>query len=690
MLILTLMLIRMVDLFLEYLSEEIPSRMQSKAADNLNINLSRLLVGKNISFGDATTYYSACRLSINIKNVSIKQPDSIEERRGPREGADYAAIDGFKKSLGISGKHLEKRETSKGVFWFGNIKTEGALLAELIPKIINDLTLKFPWPKSQRWGEGKLRWIRPLRRVNVIFDNKPIIFNIGQDSEIITSNITEGHKFLSNKKIQFLSFDEYTSALKKYFVIPDPIKRKKLILSQINRIVSKNNLVLIKDDKLIEEVNGLVEWPNVIIGSIEKKFMILPKEVLVTAMRVHQKYFSLQRKDGILAPFFLTISNMPKKKSRDDNIRFGNERVLRARLEDAKFFWENDQSIKFSERIKDLKTISFFNELGNLYEKSKRISKLGKVLAGYITNVDHNDIERAGLLCKIDLLTGMVNEFPELQGVMGGYYSKNENNNVSIAINQHYQPQGIRDIIPTSTEGKIISLADKIDSLVGLFSVGAFPTGSKDPYGLRRAALGIIRIIIEGKLTIHLSKVIKSSSNLYLNCNKNVVSKVENFIQDRLKVYLKDQNISHDVVSCILGASSQFDLFDCFNRAKTLNKFLSCKMGTDLKVLWLRISSILNAEEKKSGENIIFRDGSNNNYSDYEKELIDKLNSLKIDKNYQMMLEQRLSLRKYIDKYFELFTINDPNSKIRKSRFEIIALTREKMLDIGNLNNLEG
>ena len=485
----------MSDLFVEFYSEEIPSRMQEPSSKSLKEGLFKALNENRFSFGVSKEYFGPKRISINIKNVSPKQLDVVEEKRGPRADANDKAIDGFAKSLGVSRNELKLKKTPKGDFLFYLNNKKGKTLDEEIPKIIINILKNFPWPKSQKWGSGSLRWVRPLKSVCVLYNNKSIKFEIGNNDQIIENgNFSYGHSFVRKKKIFFKNQNEYEKKLKANYVLVDPILKRAKILEQFNKISKKNNFFLINDKNTLDEVCGLVEWPNSLVGKIDESFMSLPREVLMTVMKVHQKYFAVEDASHLIQPYFVFISNMPKKTSRDKNIILGNEKVLRSRLQDAKFFWDSDRSKTFSSMLEDLKKVSYFEGLGSLYDKSKRIEKISDFISKEINISNVKPIKRAALLCKVDLLTGMVGEFPELQGIMGGYYSSNEGKDVSDLIRSHYLPKGSSGEVSTNTGVNIISLSDKIDHLVGFFIIGQLPSGSKDPFGLRRSALSIIRL----------------------------------------------------------------------------------------------------------------------------------------------------------------------------------------------------
>jgi len=678
------------NLFVEFYSEEIPARMQKVASIKLKEKILNELEINNFTFGKTKEFYGSKRIAINIENVSSKQNDVQEEKRGPRVDANQIAIDGFAKSVGVKLENLEKRDTPKGMFLFYTVNKKGKSFKKILPQIITNLINNFPWQKSQKWGKGSLKWVRPLKGVNVLYNNKVIKFYLGQkELNLKTSNFTCGHSFLNRKKFSFLNKEEYVSKLKKNYVLVDPIERKKTIERQINRISNKLNLSIVEDEKLLDEVCGLVEWPNALVGRIDKKFMSLPKEVLITVMKTHQKYFSIINNQQDIKPYFIVISNMPRNKRRDKNILIGNEKVLRSRLEDAKFFWDNDSSKNFPIMLNQLKKVSYFEGLGTLYDKSIRIQKIVDFISNQLKVKNIDKIKRAALLCKIDLLTGMVSEFPELQGIMGGYYSKNEGKEVSSFISGHYLPKGNSGNIPSNIGANILSLADKVDHLSSLFSVGAFPSSSKDPFGLRRSALSIIRILIEGKISINIDKIINFSTNLIIEKDTDLQKKIKLFIIERFKVLLKERDIKYDVIDCFVDESI-IDLFQIYFKTEELNSFLKTSEGNDLKSLWLRVSSILEIEEKKINNKYNVKIQSRKDLLEQEIKLLENIEAIKETDNFSKMLKQRSSLKKIIDKFFEKYQINDPNLSIKKRRLNILSILRSKLLEIGKLYNLEG
>ena len=492
----------MAELLLELFSEEIPARMQIPMAENLRNAMKSKLDSSGLFHSNLKTFVTPRRLVLSIEGLSLTQEDVTNERRGPRTDAKQAAIDGFMKSTGLTENELIKKETDKGEFYFAITIQEGRPTEEVINEALNEIIPSLTWPKSMRWGTGSTRWVRPLRNICCVFGSKTLDLEF---ADLKSNNISYGHRFLAPKKFTVTTFAKYKKDLKEKNVILDTNERKKIILEGAENLASEHNLTLLKDDKLLEEVAGLVEWPEVYMGKINDEYMNVPEEVLITSIRTHQKYFCLRDKSGKLAPFFLVVSNM-KTNDKGKQIVAGNERVLRARLSDANFFWNQDRQKKLEYRAKDLGKITFHAKLGTVLEKTERIAGLAKFISVWIPHANLAMVEKAATLCKADLVTDMVGEFPELQGIMGAYYAKHsgEPDEVANAIKEHYSPNGPDDDYPQTPVSIAIALADKMDTLVGMFAIDEKPTGSKDQFALRRAALGVIRIILENKLNVPL------------------------------------------------------------------------------------------------------------------------------------------------------------------------------------------
>ncbi|MGH6798903.1 MAG: glycine--tRNA ligase subunit beta, partial [Roseiarcus sp.] len=504
----------MPDLLLELLTEEIPARMQARGAEDLARLAGEKLAASGLASSGIKTFVTPRRLTLVVDGLPASQPDVSEERRGPRVGAPENAVQGFLKSAGLAAlDQCEQRDTGKGVFYFAVIKRAARPTAEVLPELLRAVVIEFPWPKSMRFPAAGFRWVRPLASVLCLFDDK--ILSLPLDG-IPVGNETRGHRFLSPDRFPVTGFSDYQAKLGKAKVILDPAERRTLIDDALQKAAAAAGLSVRDDRGLLDEVTGLVEFPVVLAGSIDRAYMSLPADVLTTAMRAHQKYFACLDSAGLLAPNFLVVSNM----AADDGgkaIVAGNERVLRARLSDAQFFWERDRKIPLSSRVPKLAERLFYQGLGTMKDKVARLQALAVELARDVPGAQAETVRSAAFLAKADLSTGMVGEFPELQGVMGRYYALHDGEvaEVADAIAEHYSPLGPHDRCPTAPASVAVALADKIDGLVGFFSIGETPTGSKDPFALRRAALGLIRLIIDNKLRIPLGSAFSTAHRYY-------------------------------------------------------------------------------------------------------------------------------------------------------------------------------
>lgn len=500
----------MPDLLLELFSEEIPARMQRRAAEDLKSAVTNALVERDCSYEAALAFATPRRLALHIVGLPARQPDTREERKGPRVDAPQQAIDGFLKGAGLTdlSQATIQSDPKKGDFYIAVVERKGQPTQNVIAEIMPDIIRNFPWPKSMRWGKSSaqpnaMRWVRPLHSIVCTFGSDteaPEVVNFEVDG-IKASDVTYGHRFLAPQPVHVRRFDDYVSKLQAARVVLSADRRKDIILNDAKSLAFAQGLELVEDEALLEEVSGLVEWPTVLMGSFEERFLDIPPEVIRATIRANQKCFVL-RKSGsnALANKFLLTSNMIAK---DDGatIISGNEKVVRARLSDAKFFWETDLKVKLEDRLEKLKSITFHAKLGTQYERVERLVALAKELAPLV-KADVNKAERAAYLCKADLVSEMVGEFPEVQGLMGRYYAtrQGEDASVAIALEDHYKPQGPSDRIPTDPVAIAVALADKLDTLVGFWAIDEKPTGSKDPYTLRRAALGVIRILLETRV----------------------------------------------------------------------------------------------------------------------------------------------------------------------------------------------
>jgi glycyl-tRNA synthetase beta chain len=667
----------MPDFLLELFSEEIPARMQVAAINYLQDSLI-----KELKVVDIEPFSTPRRLAVIIKNLPITQPDITTELKGPKIDAPEVALNGFLKKNNLTLEQLEKRD---GVYFASNFQ-KGKATAEILKPIIEEILAKFPWPKSMRWGSGSVNWVRPLQSILCIFDGQivPVEF-----AGIKAGNITYGHRFLAPDAITINKPEEYELALEKAYVIADRDKRKDEVFKQAEAVSAAHNLTVKKDDYLLEEVVGLVEYPQVLLGKIDDKFMDLPPEVLTMVMRSHQKYFALQNSDGSLSSGFLITSNM-KTDDVGKAIIAGNERVLRARFADGRFFWDTDRKKPLSQWAEGLKTVTYHAKLGSVADKVERIKALALALADYVPNADKELVARAAELCKADLVTGMVGEFAELQGIMGRYYAlqQGENQAVADAIRDHYKPVGAGDNVPTVPVSICVALADKLDTLISMFAIGEKPTGSKDPFALRRAVLGVIRIILDNELRLSLSLVIPAKAVSQ--------SGLLAFFHDRLKVQLKDSGIRHDVIDAVITGDD--DLVRIVARAKALQEFLQTENGANLLAAYKRAANIVAIEEKKDKISYKLEKLDISALKEPEEiklaglldSLAVELISLKNNEKFTEAMDSLARLRQPLDLFFDKIMVNCEDEILRTARLGLLSALKDIMDSIANFVQIEG
>ncbi len=727
----------MAELLLELLSEEIPARMQARAAEDLKRLVCEGLDEKRLGkyFSEASSFVTPRRLALVIDDLPERQMASVEVRMGPRSDAPEQAIKGFKGKL-PKGAKVKVRETTKGTFLFASIPKSAQPTPEVLPEIVEAALAKLPWQKSMRWGTTTFRWVRPLKNILVIFDGNPVdgAINLGPmesfDPEtgmtfeapepMNFSNITVGHRFLAPKPFQVKDFADYKARLRKAKVILDPAERCQVIEREAAKKAKAEGLTVRPDPALVAENAGLVEWPVVLMGRIDPEYMDVPPEVLTTVMRHHLKHFALLDKKGNLAPRFLVVAGT-RARDKGKQIIAGNERVLRARLADAKFFWDQDCKRTLESRIADLDGVAFHARLGSLGEKAKRIEALAGEMAKHVSGADTDAASEAARLCKTDLVTEMVGEFPELQGVMGRYYALEEKMpaEVADAIGDHYAPLGPNDECPKAPVSVAVALADKIDTLVGFWAIDEKPTGSKDPYALRRAALGVIRLILENKLRIPLTRIFDLSHPAYFPLwqkDLGFVAKAENvlksmgilerdelrssllaFFADRLKVYLKESGVRHDLISAVFVLGHEDDLVRLLARVDALQKFLASDDGEHLLVAYRRAASIVRIEEKRDGVRYNDQPVSDDFQQDEEQVLHHSLtasakaSSVLLDKeDFNGAMSEFAQLRGPVDRFFDEVTVNCDEKHLRANRLRLLSEIGSTMNRVADFSKIEG
>ena len=670
----------MPDLLLELFSEEIPARMQAQAAKDLE----RLTVGalsdRGLLFEGIKAFAGPRRLTLAIAGLPAQQSDVREELKGPKIDAPQAALDGFLKKTGLTKDQLKVEKTPKGDVYLAVIERKGRATPLVLAEILPEVMAKLPWPKSMRWLPGNpVRWVRPLHSILATFDGEVVPFEF---AGIKSGNSTRGHRFLSSGAIEVRRFEDYEAALKKAHVVLDAAERAEIISHDLKQKAFALGLELIEDAGLLAEVSGLAEWPTVLIGTIQDQFMDVPAEILQTSMRTHQKYFSLRDpKTGKMANRFALVANMLTKDGGKEIVA-GNERVLRARLSDAKFFWDEDRKKTLESRVEKLKGIVFHAKLGTQAERVARIEKLAGEIASKI-GADVEKAKRAARLAKADLTSGVVGEFPELQGVMGRYYALHDKEDAAVAdaIHDHYKPVGPSDAVPTDKVAIAVALADKLDALTGFFAAGEKPTGSGDPFALRRAALGVIRILLENRL------------RYALNLSPDLLA----FFADRLKVALKEKGVRHDLIDAVFSLGNEDDLVRLVARVEALQAFLKSDDGVNLLAGYKRAANILKVEEKKDDRTYLAKveDGLLSEPS--EKSLyaalaraISAIGPALDKEDFAAAMQQMAALRVPVDAFFEAVKVNADDPKVRANRLHLLAGLRAALLRVADFSKIEG
>jgi glycyl-tRNA synthetase beta chain len=709
----------MPELLLELFSEEIPARMQVRAAEELKRLVTGELQAQGLETGEAQAFATPRRLALVVRDVAARSPDQLEERKGPRVNAPEAAIQGFLKAAGLSsiGQASVVSDPKKGDYYVARIERPGRSAYEIVSEVVPDVLRRFPWPKSMRWGSHTFAWVRPLHGIICLLDGEVVPFEI---AGVSSSNTTRGHRFHGNTPVQVSGFDDYVEKLRAAKVILDSGERARRIEEQARELAAKHKLELIEDAGLLAENAGLTEWPVVLMGHFDEAFLEVPPEVIITSIRTHQKCFALRDPEtGKLANRFLLVANLEAADG-GAAIVAGNEKVIRARLSDARFFWEQDLKKPLDEMAHALRGVTFHEKLGTQWERVERIAELAFYIAGAVDAVPE-DARRAAQLAKADLVSGMVGEFPELQGLMGRYYAEAVGTKPEIAraIELHYKPKGPNDTVPLVEEGDAVAvavaLADKIDTLVGFWRINEKPTGSGDPYQLRRAALGIIRIILENDLRVSLTEKIaraheeyrKQGSSVVLGnkeasgtpeeIERKITTDLLSFFADRLKVHLREQGARHDLIDAVFALPGQDDLALIVKRVEALGDFLETDDGANLLIGVKRAASILAIEEKKDKTRY---DG------DYDLKLLKApeelalaaaIESTKQDtraaiavENFEGAMRALAELRRPVDAFFEKVTVNVEDQNLRQNRLRLLSQIRAATMTVADFSKIAG
>ena len=694
----------MPNLLIELFSEEIPARMQRRAAEDLKKIVTNGMVDAGLTYAGAAAFSTPRRLTLAVQDVLSESPTIQEERKGPRVDAPDKAIEGFLRGAGLTKDQLEVREEKKGKVYFATIKKSGRPATDIIAEVLENAVRNFPWPKSMRWGAGSLRWVRPLHSIVCILtdDLGTHVVPLNIDG-IESGNTTLGHRFMSSgDRITVSGFDDYAAALKKHYVILDPEERAQMIWQDATNIAFASGLEIVEDAGLLAEVSGLVEWPVVLMGEIDQEFLELPPEVLQTSMREHQKFFSVRDTKSGQITRFITVANR-ETADQGATILAGNQKVLSARLADAKFFWENDLRVATTQGLSAwsdrLSNVTFHNKLGTQKDRIDRIMALANALSP-MTSADARLAEKAAEIAKADLSSEMVYEFPELQGLMGRYYAQaaGEVQEVANACEQHWQPLGPSDDVPTEAVSVTVALADKMDTLCGFWAIDEKPTGSKDPFALRRAALGVIRLVLENQTRLPLSEVAKLHLKRFEHGqnDEDMASDLLGFFHDRLKVYLRDRGIRHDVIDACIAMEGNDDIALLVKRAEALTEFLSSEDGENLVQGFRRANNILTQAEEKDGVEYSF--GADVKFAETEEEraLFSAIDTQgpKIDdaiqaEDFVSAMGAMASLRVPVDAFFEAVQVNSDNEIVRRNRLNLLSQVRKicaRVVDLGRID----
>ena len=699
----------MPDLLLEVLSEEIPARMQAGGVRELEKQVCSRLEEARLAFEKPERFATPRRLALLVRDLPAEQPDITVERKGPRVDAPEKAIRGFLKSTGLALDDCEQRETPKGPVWFAVKKEKGRPTGDVLADLLPEALAAVSWPKSMRWEESGTRWVRPIRSILCLLDDGVVSFRFGP---VESGRTTLGHRFLSRRPREIRHAGSYEAALKRAKVMLDPEERRQKILAGIRSRVEGTKLNFPRDQPveefdLVTENVGLVEWPRILMGSIDADFMSLPPEVLRSAMRTHQRYFGFVHNDEQPAPHFVMVADGATDDSKNAVIA-GNERVLRARLADARFFWDQDTRKTLEDRVDDLQGVVFHARLGSMADKAKRVSELARLLSREVPGAVAERAARAGLLCKADLVTEMVGEFPDLQGIMGRYYARedDEPEKVYEAIGEHYA------LYPGRPDSVAVALADKLDTLAGFFAIDERPTGSKDPFALRRAALGVIRLILNcrpkrGRVIVRLHLSLASALTSALAGYDTLLPEQPGpeatrdallaFFAERVKVYLREQGVPHDHINAVLAVDGVNNLVLLEYRIGALKYFLHSDDGANLLTAYRRAANILRIEEKKDGARydgpadvLLFDQEEENVLHDSIADVRCRADSALVAETFYEAMEAMASLRAPVDAFFDHVTVNCDDPALRRNRLLMLSQIRSTLDRVADFSKIEG
>ena len=686
----------MSEFFLELFSEEIPANLQKNARRSLLQNFKDFFEKKNIKFSKDLSFSTPNRLLILFDGIKPEIHQKEEEIRGPKTDAPEKALDGFLRSNNFQKTNLYQKENDKGVFYFAKKPPKIIKIYDLLNENIPLILDKASWKKSMKWGDFELYWGRPLKSILAVFNNKNLTFKY---HHLQSSNSTFIDKDFEDKTKIFNNFKIYTDYFKKSKVIIDQNKRKKLIETQLAKISKKKNLTVEINNKLLDEVTNLVNKPNILVCKFDEKFLQIPKEILITTMQFHQKYFHTFDSNRNITTNFLVVAN---NKDNKGFIKSGNERVIEARLNDAQFFWEKNKSNNLVKQISKLKSINYFKGLGTYFDKAQRMRKLGAIISDELL-ISKDKVELLTSICKVDLLSDIVGEFPELQGIMGGHFAKFQgfDKDISLAISEHYLPVGIDSKTPKKPFSIALALTDKIDTLVGFFGIDHKPTSSKDPYALRRSALGVIRILLENNKEFKIKDLINYSSNLYQEqgfnfSNKTLHKDLINFFIERLKNYMREKNIRPDIIEASINSNGINNVIKVYKKALILNKLINKEIGQTIISCYKRASNILDHELKNQELELSDNTDPGLFKNDFEKNLYKKIHDLRKyftsvnkDENYELSLSNLAESKSTLFDFFDNVMVKDADKAIQKNRLELLQMLCKTFDNYLNFSNIE-
>ena len=687
----------MSELFLELFSEEMPSGLQKHAREGIQKLFTESFDKLNINFKSNKSYSTPKRLVFFFEEITEKIEKKGITIKGPKVDSPKSALEGFIKSNNLDRTEVFEQSLDKGRFFFAKINPKIILVKKELAKIIPDILNKYSWKKSMRWADHSLIWGRPLKSILALFDNQVIQFSF---HHLVSNNLTFSDEIMEEGQKKIKDFRSYLKLLDSKKIILDQNLRKQLIVKQIDKVCKVRKLKKKLNEKLLDEVVDLVEKPNILVGKFDKSFLNIPKEILITSMQQHQKYFPLFNQEDNLTNFFIIVTNLEDKKGL---VKIGNERVISARLSDAKFFWEKNKAQSLVKQVGNLKSINFFSKLGTLFHKVQRMKKLGAMIADQL-NLNKVKVEISASICKVDLLSDLVGEYPELQGILGSYFARVQgfDEDISLSIKEHYLPLGLDSKIPKKPISVAVSIVDKIDTLVGFFGIGEKPTSSKDPFALRRTAFGLLRIIIENNLSIQLKNLINYSNTLYLEQgfkfpNQPTLNTITNFLRDRFKNYLKEKKIRYDIIEAALASHVSDDFVSLHKKCLTLNRYLKKDLGKNILTTYKRASNILDQEKKTINLKITGEPNSILFNKDEEKLLFNQINEVRKyfssvikNENYEKTLEILSSTKKTTDNFFDNVVVNDENKNVKKNRLELLEMFCNTFDNFIDFSKVEG